>query len=71
MFSLNWRDLFKGAVVTVLSSVFGYIYLSLQTMSFDIDWNKLAFVALTALVGYLAKNLISDKQGDVAGISLK
>lgn len=66
LFRLGWKDLIKGAVVTVLSSVLSMVLDSLNGMS-PFDLKKLGVIALSTFVGYLLKQLVTDEQGKLAG----
>lgn len=59
--SLNSRDVFKGLVITVVSSVLALVYEVLQAGSFDFDYNKIALAGVTSGVAYLIKNLVTDQ----------
>lgn len=70
IFTLNVKDLAKGAVVAVVSAVIVYIAEQLGLPGFDFttfDWSTVVSVALTAFAGYLTKNFLSDNQGKVFG----
>lgn len=72
MWKLNVNDFVKGAVTAVLAAAIFAIVGFFQQPGFDIftaDWGAIGGTALNAavaaMVGYLAKNLITDKQGEV------
>ena len=65
-FRLNLKDLGRGAVVAVLAAVFPLLQGALSGGAFDLDaiWK----VAAGALLGYLAKNFLSDSEGKLGGV---
>ena len=66
-FTLNFRDIAKGFLTAILTAVITYIYEAVQTGSLaGIDWKIVGFTALTAAVGYLFKNLVTNSDGEVA-----
>ena len=67
IFELNWRDLIKGLILSVLTAVLTYIYQILQSGNLTIGWNQVALVSITALLGYLIKNLATDTNGKLLG----
>lgn len=66
LFRLGWRDLVKGAVVSVLSAVLT-IVLDLLNKGGAIDWKTIGTVAITAFISYLLKNLVTDSNGKLGG----
>lgn len=65
---LNLRDLILGALVAVGTAVFAAIGDALEVGVFaDMDWKAIGSIALTAALGYITKNVISDDEGRVAG----
>lgn len=59
---LNWQDLFKGLVVTVISAVLTTLYTSWNAGNFKIDWNDVKHVAMVTGGAYLLKNLFTDSK---------
>ena len=69
LFSLNWKDLFNGLIVSVIGAVgtaLGTILSSgvLPTLA---DLKTIGIGALTAGGAYLIKRLVSDTTGTVGG----
>lgn len=71
---LNWNDLFKGAVLTVLASVISVIGTCINnaivTGNIAIDWQIVFYVALSAFIGYIGKQLGTDQNGKTFGIKI-
>ena len=71
LFHLYQHDFVKGAVVAVLAALATYLAGALNAPGFDlaeIEWSYILKVASTAFVSYLAKNLITDKNGKIGGV---
>ena len=61
--TLNYKDLAKGAVMTVIGAVLTTIYSAIETGGFDtINWKSVLTVAAIAGIGYLIKNLFTPPQ---------
>ncbi len=70
MFRLNTRDFIKGIVVVIMTAALTLFVQLLQTKGFDLtgaDWQQIGTVAVTAAIGYLMKNLVSDENDQVLG----
>jgi small basic protein len=70
MFSLRSEDFAKGAALAVIVAVLGAVQQALTAHGFDVasyDWGFIINVAITAFVGYLGKNFVSDEKGAVLG----
>lgn len=70
LFKLNGSDFAKGLVVAVLAAVLGSIQAGLSGHGLDFasyNWGSILDIAVTAGIGYLAKNFISDSSGRVLG----
>lgn len=70
LFKLGGRDLFKGLAVAVLTAVVAMLGNVVNLPNFDIftyDWSTLITIAVTAGIGYLVKNLVTDEEGRVGG----
>ena len=65
-FKLNWRDLVKGLVVAVLSSLMTLGIQALQAGG-EFDFKVVAQVALSSGLGYLLKNLATDEDNKLGG----
>ena len=59
-FSLQWRDISRGLIMAVLSSVLTLLYDSIQANGFDFDWQNIAKNAAGAAIIYLFKNGILE-----------
>lgn len=71
---LNGRDVLKGGVSAVFAAVFIALYNVVSTPDFDlfsVDWVRVLKLAtnaaVSAFIGYLGKNLLTDSQGLVLG----
>lgn len=67
LFELSKSDLVKGLVMAVLTPVVGYVLQILNSGSLELDWKKLGLLAITGLLSYLLKNVLSDENGKVLG----
>ena len=70
MFSLGSADFLKGAALAVIVAFLGAIEQGLTAHGFSFgsyDWAMITNVAITAFVGYLGKNFVSDTNGKVFG----
>lgn len=61
-FTLNWRDLVKGLLVSVISAVLTALLPLLQDGDFKINWNLILTVAATTGISYLLKNWLSPAE---------
>ncbi len=61
-FSVNWRDLFKGAIVAAITAPVTIILESLNAGSLTIDWKHIATIALAGLLSYIIKNFLTPSQ---------
>lgn len=62
--SLNWQDFLKGFVTAIMAGVVGFLYETLLSKG-DINWENIAYAAIVAGVGYLAKNFTTNSAGSV------
>lgn len=70
-FKLTGSDFFKGLVVAVLGAVFATLAQWFDVPGFDFgtfQWGELLRIGLSAAVAYLAKNLLSTKDGKFMGV---
>jgi len=70
LFNWNVKDFVKGAVVAVLSAVIATLQTIITQKGFNLtstDGWYIASVAVTAFLGYLLKNFLSDGEGKVLG----
>lgn len=65
LFRLGWKDLVRGLIVTVLSAGLGTLMEALRAGA--IDWRNVAIVALSAAIGYIVKNLLTDEDNKLMG----
>lgn len=61
--NIDFNDLGKGLILAVLTSVMTVIYSTVQTGSLSFDWKLIATTAITAALGYLMKNLLTNSKG--------
>lgn len=66
LFKLDYKDLIKGAVVSVLASVLT-IVLDVLNAGSSLDWKVVGTVAITSFISYLLKNLGTDSHGKLGG----
>ena len=66
-FSINWRDIAKGVLVSAVSAVLTAIYAALTVVPFSIDFKQMAIVGLTAGLAYLLKNFVTPTQTVITG----
>lgn len=70
--NLNFKDFSKGLLVAVITAVLTYLYEVIQTGDFTaIDWKMVGSTALIAAVGYLAKNLLTNSDGEPLKVERK
>lgn len=75
IFSLDWRDFAKGAVVAAFTGAFLPIAAAIQTQDFSIatvNWDQIWILAVNGAIigffGYLSKNFLTDGQGKFGGV---
>lgn len=61
-FWLNYKDLFKGLVITVIGAALTVVQTSLEAGVFHINWKEAAIIGVTAGVSYLLKNFFQPAQ---------
>ncbi len=68
LFSINYRDLFKGAIIAVITAVLTFIIDSLQSgVQIDVSlFKKMGIAAAIAFFSYLLKNLFTNSQDEFA-----
>lgn len=60
-FTLNWRDVGKGALMAVLTAVLTTVLEIIQKDGLaGIKWETVGTVGLTAFIGYLLKNWLLE-----------
>lgn len=63
IFKLNWRDLLKGLIVAGLAALFYGLIQVLPSLHLD----PVVQLVLSAILGYLSKNLATDENGKLGG----
>ena len=62
LFSVNFRDILKGALVATLTPVIVLIQQSLEAGTLVFNWNALAMAAIGGFLAYLIKNFFTPTQ---------
>jgi hypothetical protein len=62
LFSINVKDVLKGIVVAVLTSVLTVVYETVSKGSLTFDWKAIGIAAATSGFGYLIKNVFTPAQ---------
>lgn len=62
---LNLGDIGRGVAVAVLTAVISYLA-NLTTIT-NVDFNAVLQIAILAMLGYLAKNLLTNQNGQFLG----
>lgn len=75
MYNLNSNDFIKGAITAVFAGVLFAVVGFVQQPDFNVfttDWSIILSssvnAAVSAFVGYLGKNLFTDRSGKVFGV---
>ena len=71
LLKLNSNDFIKEAVLVVIVSVLDAIQQGLTAYGLNLaayNWGSIGQVALTAGIGYLVKNLLTNSDGAVVGV---
>lgn len=63
LFKLNKFDFIKGALLAALTSILTYVYTLVESGSLLIDWNLILKIGLLSFIGYLVKNVFTNKEG--------
>lgn len=63
LFAINAKDLLKGLILVVLTSVITIVTQTLQLGSLTFDWKTIGMTALTAGLAYLLKQLTTNSDG--------
>lgn len=66
IFKLGWRDLVKGAIVSVVTSVLSMVLGALNKGE-TLDGKKIVIVALSTFIAYLLKQFVTDENGKLGG----
>ena len=62
LFSVNFRDILKGALVATLTPVIVLIQQSLEAGTLVFNWHALAMAAIGGFLAYLIKNFFTPTQ---------
>ena len=71
---LNLSDFGKGVALAVIVAVLGALHQILQAKGFDlsiVDFQAILKVAVTAFIGYLAKNFVTNSEGTLGKAEYK
>lgn len=60
MFTLNWNDFFKGAILAVVVPILVTIQTSLAAGNVIFDWKAIGISALATFIAYLLKNFFTN-----------
>lgn len=60
--TLNWRDLLKGLLLTVISAVLTALLPLIQAGNYKLNWEMIITVASITGISYLLKNLGSPAE---------
>jgi hypothetical protein len=66
LFKLNLTDVAKGVIVAVLAAVLSGLYQALTNQAV-IDPKQLLLMGVTAGIGYLIKNFLTDENNKLLG----
>lgn len=70
LLKINVRDIAKGAILAVLVAVLGALQQAVSAHGFDVaayNWGFILDLAVNSFLAYLAKNLLSDENGQFLG----
>lgn len=59
MYSINWKDVLRGLVVSVGTSVTLLIYDTLEKGNLNFNWKEIGLAGLAAAFAYLTKNFFT------------
>lgn len=62
LFALDFKDLTKGLLVAIGTSVVTIIENTIQAGSITFDWQKIGLAALAGGLAYLSKNFLTPSQ---------
>ena len=66
LFKLGWRDLLKGAFVSIVFAVLMYLKTSIGDHTFTLTLDTLKTIgslSISTLIAYLMKQLLTDEEG--------
>lgn len=61
-YTLNYRDVLRGLLVSVISAVLTALLPIVSEGSFDFNWKEIAAVAVTTGISYLLKNYFTPTE---------
>lgn len=67
IYKLQWKDLLKGFILAVLTSVVTIITTTIEAGSLTFDWPLIGKTALLAAIAYVVKNFLTSNTGDFMG----
>lgn len=70
LFKLGWKDLVKGAFVSIVFSILMYLKSAIDadTLALSLDTLKMIFnLSISTLISYLVKQLLTDENGKLGG----
>ena len=70
LFNLNSNDFIKGVVVAFMAAILGGLQQALTAHGVDVaayDWGFIFNLGVTAGLGYLTKNWMTDSSGKIFG----
>jgi len=62
--NIDLKDLGKGLIVAVLTSVLTIVYNTVEAGSLTFDWKVILTTGITTGLSYLLKNLLTNSQGE-------
>jgi len=60
--SLNWKDIFKGLIMAILTPAAWVIQQSLDAGTLVFNWKQIAMAAVAGGLSYLVKNFFIPQQ---------
>ena len=60
LFSIGTKDAIKGFILAVITAVVTVLYTSIQSGGLTFDWKIIGATALTAALGYIIKNFLTN-----------
>lgn len=70
LFKLGWKDLIKGAFVSIVFSVLMYLKSSIDAGTLALSLDTLSTIlnlSVSTLIAYLVKQLLTDENGKLGG----
>lgn len=66
-YTINWRDLGRGAILSVISAVLTSILNSLNAGEVTINVKNVSIVAIVTLISYMLKNFFEPQKTIIQG----